>query len=138
MARGLAPALIDSDGLGGALRELAAGAEGLHRVRCRYVGPDLVRTRDPVAALHLYRIAQEAIRGAALHDGAREVELLLQPRGEHFAMTIRDDGHGPTAPEAALDLRTMRYRAGIVGATLEVRPGADGGTEAECVFPHGG
>ena len=138
MARGLAPAVIDSDGLGGALRELAAGALELHRVPCRYVGPDHVRARDPMAALHLYRIAQEAVRAAALHEGAREVELLVEPRGEHVAMTIRGDGRGPSPPEAFLDLRTMRYRAGVVGATLEVCPGADGGTEVVCVFPHGG
>jgi len=33
-------------------------------------------------------------------------------------------------------LRSMRYRAGIVGATLDIRPAAGGGTEVACTFPN--
>ena len=92
--------------------------------------------RDPVAALHLYRIAQEAVRAAALQAGAREVELLLRPEADRVAMVVRADG-GAALPEGALDLRTTRYRAGVVGASLEVRPAAGGGAEIVCVFPQG-
>ena len=138
LARGLAPAVIESQGLAGALRELASNAGEIFRIRCCYDGPDIVHVRDEVAALHLYRIAQEAISNAVRHGGAREVCVLLRPDGDRVSMLIRDDGCGlprPLPQTPGMGLRTMRYRAASIGATLEIRPGASSGTEIACTFP---
>jgi PAS domain S-box-containing protein len=138
LAHGLAPAMIEAAGLAGALRELAANAAEMFRIRCIFDGPETVKVRDEVAALHLYRIAQEAISNAVRHGGASEVHLLLQPDEDHVTMLIRDNGSGIAQPQPetlGMGLRTMHYRAGIVGARLEIRPGASGGTEIACTFP---
>jgi two-component system CheB/CheR fusion protein len=138
LAHGLAPAMIESAGLAGALRELAANAGEMFGVCCHYNGPETVPVRDAVAALHLYRIAQEAISNAVRHGGAREIHILLQLDENSVTMLIRDDGSGIPQPQpqtSGMGLRTMRYRAGMIGATLEIRPGASGGTEIACTFP---
>lgn len=137
LARGLTPAVIGSEGLAGALRELAANAEGIFRIRCVYDGPDTVQVRDEVTALHLYRIAQEAISNAVRHGSAREVCMLLTSDEDRITMLIRDNGSGipqPLPQTSGIGLRTMRYRAGFVGAALDIRPGATGGTEIACTF----
>ena len=137
LAHGLVPAVIESAGLTGALRELAANAAEMFRIRCSCEGPETVEARDPVAALHVYRIAQEAITNAVRHGHAREVRILLQPEDDRMTLFIRDDGSGipePVPHTSGMGLRTMRYRAGIIGATLEIRPGPGGGTEIACTF----
>lgn len=138
LARGLTPAVIESEGLASALRELAANVEGIFRIRCAYKGPDLLPVRDEGAALHLYRIAQEAITNAVRHGGARSVRIFIEEDARQIALLVRDDGIGITLPlpESAtgLGLRTMRYRASIIGASLDIRPAPDGGTEVRCVM----
>jgi len=138
LAHGLAPAVIELAGLTGALRELAINAAEMFRIRCHYDGPETVPVRDSVAALNLYRIAQEAIGNAVRHGKAQEICVLLQPGKDRVTMLIRDDGCGIPQPQPqspGMGLRTMRYRAAMIGATLEIRPGASGGTEVACTLP---
>jgi signal transduction histidine kinase len=138
LAHGLVPTVIEEAGLPGALRELAADTSEMFHIRCFYDGPESVPIRDPSSALHLYRIVQEAISNAVRHGGAHEVHILLQPDENGVAMLIRDNGSGIPKPQPetqGMGLRTMRYRAGIIGAKLEIRPRASGGTEIACTFP---
>jgi len=137
VTHGLVPAVFD-EGLVGALRELAANVEEILNIRCRCEFRYEVRVRDQNTILHLYRIAQEAISNAVRHGGAKEVTLLLLPNKDRFSMMIRDDGCGISQPlpqTSGMGLRTMRYRAGSIGATLEICPGAKGGTEVVCTIP---
>jgi PAS domain S-box-containing protein len=140
LARGLTPGIIHSEGLAGALRELAANAREIFHVSCSCDCPQALDVRDEIAALHLYRIAQEAISNAVRHGGAREIEIAAEPHENHVCMAIRDDGCGipdPIPQGSGIGLRTMRYRAGIIGATLEFRRAKNGGTEVVCAFPTG-
>ena len=137
LAHGLAPPLVATEGLGGALRALAANAEKIYPVRCRLDGLEPPALPDGVA-LHLYRIAQEAISNAVRHGGAREVHLRL--RSDRFATSVQihDDGRGfppALAPSAGMGLRIMRYRTEIIGAKLEIRSGVTGGTAVICTLP---
>lgn len=139
LTHGLEPSIIQAEGLVGALRELAANAEQMFGIRCGYVGPPNVEVRDEIVALHLYRIAQEAISNAVRHGHSREVRIELQTTGEQITMLIRDDGRGmppqPPSSRTGMGLRNMRYRAGIIGGTLEIRPASKAGVEIACTFP---
>ncbi len=138
LARGLAPAVIEAEGLAGALRELAANAGEMFQIRCVYEGPETVQVRDKGGALHLYRIAQEAISNAVRHGGSGEIAICIESLDDRISMLIRDDGCGirqPLPQSPGMGLRTMRYRAEIIGGTLEIRPGVRGGTEILCAFP---
>jgi signal transduction histidine kinase len=94
---------------------------------------------DSIAALHLYRIAQEAVSNAVRHGRASEVGILMQVENGQLSLRIRDNGSGlAQAPDQSpgLGLRTMRYRAEIIGAALGITPGENGGTEVTCTLPY--
>ena len=138
LARGLSPVEFEANGLMSALRELAAHTEKLFQIECRFECPEPVLIRNNVHATHLYRIAQEAINNAVKHGRAKRVAISLKPAGEKLALTVADNGIGfanAAKKNSGMGLNIMKYRAGVVGAALEVRPGVDGaGTMVACVF----
>ncbi len=88
-------------------------------------------------AIHLYRIAQEAVSNAMRHARACHIALeLAQKRGGAIRLVIRDDGDGMPAQPAAhgLGLHTMRYRANMLGGSLEIAPATPRGTAVTCTY----
>lgn len=138
LARGMTPAVIESGGLAASLRDLADTTERMFHTRCTCSCSEAVNVRDPEAALHLFRIAQESISNAIRHGQATEVLLSLGFEEEgHAFLLARDNGKGiPMSPlkTLGLGLRTMQYRAGLMGASVEIRPAVGGGTEVICKF----
>jgi signal transduction histidine kinase len=68
LARGLSPVTFDRGGLSLALEELARRLSAVFRIDVRCVADHtLDRGLESVNALHLYRIAQEAVTNAAQH-----------------------------------------------------------------------
>jgi PAS domain S-box-containing protein len=135
LSHGLLPAELEEGRLAEGLAKLVAGTTGNSPIRCMFtcVHPDIVL--DSRIALHLYRIAQEAITNAVRHSGARQIEVTLEDHNRQIALSVHDDGQGmPDAarPSGGMGLRTMRYRAGLIGARLEVGPGSNGGTQVVC------
>ena len=89
-------------------------------------------------AVHLYHIAQEAVSNAVRHSGARNIRIALEHEQGEAALRIEDDGGGLSRGgllAGGMGLRTMRYRAGLIGGTLEVGPGPSGGTQVVCRLP---
>jgi signal transduction histidine kinase len=64
----------------------------------------------PAAALAALRIAQELVRNAISHGGARNVEIALAHDGAQVTLSVRDDGEG-LAPE-----RLARSTGGLLNA----------------------
>ncbi|RYD81947.1 MAG: PAS domain S-box protein [Verrucomicrobiaceae bacterium] len=138
LARGMTPAVIESGGLAAALQELATSTERMFRARCDCFCSDAVIVRNPEAALQLYRIAQEAISNALRHGNATGIVITLEPKpGGRGCLCVHGNGSSIALPlprGPGLGLHIMRYRAGLIGATLDIRPGAEGGTEVVCEF----
>jgi two-component system, NarL family, sensor histidine kinase UhpB len=135
LARGLSPFILESEGLLSALRELAASTEGLFDVKCKFEGDAAISISDPAAATHLYRIAQEAVANAIKHGKASAIEISLTKTGDKTLLSISDNGIGIKAPVQSgtgMGLRTMQYRAGMIGAALLVQTLAKGGTKVVC------
>ena len=61
----------------GALKQLGEGLAEVFAVRCDFQCPRPVLVHDEAAALHLYRIAQEATSNAVKHGQARQVTIRL-------------------------------------------------------------
>ena len=83
----------------------------------------------------MYRIAQEAVANAVRHSGARNICITLDQQNGETVLSIEDDGRGlskETTAGEGMGLRTMRYRAELIGAKLEVGPGPSGGTQVLC------
>ncbi len=74
MARGLQPADLKGSGLKEALRALATQAcESNTEMQCHFKAARGVRVADDNVALHLYRVAQEAVKNAVKHSGAKNI-----------------------------------------------------------------
>lgn len=139
LARGLIPVNVTGGGLITALRELAIKSEEIFRISCHLVCPIHVRVSSPDIATHLYRIAQESISNAVRHGKATQIVIELTARDSRVCLTIKDNGVGipqPLSKTEGMGLRIMHHRAGMIRATLELRPRSGGGTKVICTLPH--
>ena len=138
LARGLYPVELKANGLLPALLELADGTGKKYGLSCvvqsdssNHVWPDEV-------AIQLYRIAQEAVNNAVKHAKPKRVVLQLGKTDEKSFLSVRDDGAGmpKTAHGKGMGLHIMKYRADMIGASLEVGPNGTGGTAVTCTLSH--
>ncbi len=131
LSRGLAPAGLSGKDLAGALERLAANTEG---GQCEAEG-DLTRVSDEAAA-HLYWIAQEAVVNAQKYAQAERVLVRIAREADALVLEVEDDGRGfdpgRISEEDSLGLRTMRYRADLLGAQLSVETAPGEGTRVVC------
>jgi len=140
LARGLYPVKLDLDGLGSALEELAENTRNISGICCRFQCEQPVLIHDSVAGTNLYRIAQEAVNNAVKHSNAKNISIELDAVEEEVMLTVSDDGMGFSPSKIngnqvkGMGLHIMRYRARLIGASLEIRPGHNGGTTVICSF----
>ena len=141
LARGLSPVTFDRGGLAMALEELARRLSALFHVNVRCEADEsLERGLESVNALHLYRIAQEAVTNAAQHGEAGQVSIELCHDGERGLLRVTDNGHGfePAAHQSkGLGLRIMHYRAQMMAGSLRIESSRARGTTISCWFPRG-
>src|SRR5690606_20316966 len=105
-------------------------------VPCKFRTKGTVELADNAAATHLYRIAQEAVNNAVKHAEAGAITVSLTRQQGRLHLRVEDDGQGipdgAFAEAGGLGLRTMRYRADLIGASLDIRRCRSGGTCVEC------
>jgi len=139
LARGLSPVALERGGLAQALRELVSRARESGRLRTRLTLQSSAAERlERSVAIQLYRIAQEAFSNALRHAEATRLDVSLRDTRAGMRLRIADDGRGlPSDADdrSGLGLRTMQYRAKLVGASLEVRSEASGGTAIVVTLP---
>jgi two-component system, NarL family, sensor histidine kinase FusK len=138
-ARGLYPVALEHGGLVVALERLADDVNSLESMKCLVrAGPD-VQVSDPLVAINLYRIAQEAINNAVKYSQAHLMEIeLARVDGEH-RLTLRDDGigldAGPARADSGMGMYSMRYRASLLGGILQVTENVPRGTTIAVKYP---
>lgn len=140
LARGLAPVDLDQEeGLASALKQLTEGTAEMFGVsRCRFELVGEAHFRNPSVAIHLYRIAQEALNNAIKHARPREVVVRLTGGPREITVSVEDDGVGfdpLSVRNGGMGLRIMRYRAKMISGRLEVRRRPGGGTVVTCSCP---
>jgi signal transduction histidine kinase len=137
--RDLRSVALDQDGLAGALGEILApfaaecGAEFVFEVDGEARGP------TGAIALHLLRIAQEAVANAARHASPREIRVRLEYTAETLVLEIRDDGRGfdqsAPAPRGHFGVLGIRERANKLQATATITSTPGAGTVVRVVVP---
>jgi signal transduction histidine kinase len=133
LSRGLVPAHVGQVGLVIALESLAQSVSRLQGITCTFKVHGGAPKCDEHAAMHLYRIAQEAINNATKHGKAKRISLSLETADDLMTLRIRDDGVGiPAAKSDGMGLAIMRYRARLNGGELTVDQPAEGGTLISC------
>lgn len=141
----LRPPMLDTLGLGAALRALADdwSAQCSAEVRLDLPPDATLRPLPGEMAVNLYRVVQEALANVARHAAAQRVTLQLAYEDSRLALTIHDDGRGFVVP-AAFDrlaaqghfgLVSMQERIDLIGGrwTVESAPGQ--GTTVRVAWP---
>ena len=141
LARGLYPLDLGEDTLMLALEDLARQTREMFGIRCFFKCNEAVKMDDSVAAIHLYRIAQEAVNNAIKHGKPKNIEISLSGRNnDTFVMTVKNDGLDfPKKFETrgtGMGLQIMDHRIDLIGGSLEVHAGDEGGTILTCTFPN--
>jgi signal transduction histidine kinase len=133
LSRGLVPAHVGEVGLVVALESLAQSVSRLQGVTCAFQVDGQAANCDEHTAMHLYRIAQEAINNATKHGKATTITISLKTEGDLISLRILDDGVGISEPNSnGMGLALMRYRARLNGGELTIDQPANGGTLISC------
>ena len=135
VSRGLVLVPVDAHRLTESLEQLASDTDSLEGVTCALKCHGPITVRERVTATHLYRIAQEAVANALKHGRPETILIVLRSEGDELMLRVIDDGAGmaPGATEGAgMGLKTMRYRAGLLGGQLTVEPADGHGTVVTC------
>ncbi|HMJ65497.1 MAG TPA: sensor histidine kinase, partial [Candidatus Binatia bacterium] len=135
LAHGLCPVILEPGGLMLALQELADNTEKLFGVCCRFHCECKVLIDDSAIAIHLYRIAQEAISNAIKHGKANDLIISLTNVSQGMTLSIEDNGTGlprQRRTRPGMGLHIMEYRARMIGGSLTVQSRAGGGTSVVC------
>jgi len=132
VTHGLYPVALESGGLTAALEQLANHTRSLNKMNCVLdVGPE-VKVHDPLVAINLYRIAQEAITNALKYSQAGLVRISLARVDGNVRLTLSDDGVGidPSRLESAdgLGMHSMNHRASLLGGRMLITSNAQHGT----------
>jgi len=111
-----------------------------HGIKARASLPDEDPDYSRAQGVALLRAAEEGLRNVQAHAQATEVDVILDDDGDQAMLTVRDNGIGPgDAGGDALrhhGLRLLRERARLLGGTLTLGPGPEGGTALTLVLPH--
>lgn len=136
VAERLRPPRLVAMGLGSALRDLAesSGMPVEVRFMASVLPPGLL---GPDREIEAYRIVQEALGNAARHSHADHVWIDAAAVRGRLRIEVGDDGIGfdRSSPVRGLGLATMRERAAILGATLEVHGSVGRGTVVMLELP---
>jgi signal transduction histidine kinase len=133
---GLAPAALGSEGLTGALRQLANGMAGRDLRVALDLDPDPLPALPAAVEVAVYRISGEALNNIVRHSGATNATLVLRVDAGQVTVEARDDGAGFPAHtfEAGVGLRSMAERAEELGGAFTAANDA-GGAVVTAVFP---
>lgn len=139
IAKGLVPTVLETQGLAGALRDLAHQKREMLGVHCIASVPDdevLERLPDNIS-IQLYRIAQEAVTNAIRHSDAEIIELTLGIADGRLELSVRDDGKGMPRDllSPGMGLMTMQRRAEMIEAEFLIQASPGGGTFIRCGVP---
>jgi signal transduction histidine kinase len=138
LAKGLNPIEMRAHGLMEGLEQFAAATSQLFPVACRFECDYPVPFNDGDTAIHVYRIAQEAVSNAIKHGKAKTIVIRLEASDRGKILKVIDDGAGfrlPHGSATGMGLRIMSYRARIVGGHLDIAPEPGSGTRITCFVP---
>lgn len=137
LSRGLMPVDIDVAGFEHSLENLIADLRLQSQLTIRLEMQQKICLADSSKAMHLFRIAQEALNNAIKHANASEVIVSLGIEDGRACLSIRDDGDGFDTRVKSTDtlgLRIMQHRCDLIDAELRVVSQPGEGTEIRCYF----
>lgn len=94
---------------------------------------------QPIAGVHIFRIAQESIQNAIKHSGASLIEVRLEVQGRDLLLAVQDNGNGIVKDGqfavSGFGISNMRYRSQWLQARLSFCENAPQGVKVRCEIP---
>ena len=89
------------------------------------------------AAVHIYRVLQEALNNVVRHSGSKKAWVRLRFTAQNLRLEIEDHGSGfpAAAPRQGIGLVAMRERAELLGGKITILRPTDGGTVVSMTIP---
>ena len=134
----LQPVAMDARGLMQSLKDLADSSSRLYRVDCTFICPSVIPITSQDVAIHVYRIAQEAVHNAVRHGKPRRIIISLRKHRNMAELTIANNGLDFNPPQRArkrgLGLHIMSHRANVLHGELTIIRQNPKGTLVKCIF----
>jgi signal transduction histidine kinase len=137
LSQSLHPSILEELGLASTVDWYVSTVERQLGVTVHYERAPALPVVDDTTAIHVYRILQEAVSNVAHHSGVHDVWVRLREAAGSLELQVEDRGRGLAGGSGrqGLGLVTMRERAALIGATLELRRPVDGGTLVRLSVP---
>lgn len=139
LARGLFIVPMEGPGLSIALGEMARATSRMTSLPVSFLETGKPHVGHPVAGVHLYRIACEAVNNAVKHSCAGKVTIALSQSEGSLRLTVADDGCGMESAgngSFGMGLPSIRSRARALGGELTLESSPGNGTVIFCEIPN--
>ena len=125
LSQALHPVMLDETGLESTLDWYLPVVERQAGIHISYEKSGAAYPVDGNAAIHVYRVVQEALNNVTRHSGAKAAWIRLRYLPKSLELEVEDHGSGFVAQSAkqGIGLVAMRERAELLGGALEfLRP----------------
>jgi signal transduction histidine kinase len=130
LSQALHPVMLDEAGLEATLAWYLPTVERQTGIAISYEKSGEAFPLSGAAAVHIYRIVQEALNNVTRHSGSKQAWVRVRFLTESVDLEIEDRGTGFAAVNVrqGIGLVAMRERAQLVNGTIEFLHPASGGT----------
>jgi len=137
LSQSLQPVILQESGLLATIDWYLPVVERQTSLKIHYRRPaaDLPLPYD--AAIHVFRVVQEALNNTVRHSGSKEAHVRIRHEGSRAIVEVEDAGKGIAqgAGRGGIGLVAMRERAALLGGRLDILPGTAGGTLIQLEVP---
>lgn len=140
LAHGHALIDLEQEGLKVAINRLCRRYREIVDIRCKGDFPEEVDEDSNNHSLHIYRIVQEAINNAINHGKPENIVVRFKNKPRLMELVIEDNGNGfddTGEMNKGMGIKTMKYRANIMGGNLNIERTSYEWTRVVCHIPSG-
>jgi signal transduction histidine kinase len=137
LSQALHPVMLEEAGLESTLDWYLPVFEKQSGIKISYTKSGTSFVLDGDAAIHVYRVAQEALNNVARHSNAKEAWVRLGFHPEALELEVEDHGSGFTLPpkNRGIGLVAMRERAQLLAGKIDFVQPPQGGTLVKLIVP---
>jgi signal transduction histidine kinase len=137
LSQALHPVMLDEAGLESTLDWYLPVVARQSGIEISYEKSGTPFVVDGNAAIHVYRVVQEALNNVTRHSGSKQAWVRLRFLAKWLEVEVEDHGKGfvPQAASQGIGLVAMRERAQLLGGKVEFSPPAEGGTVVRLRVP---
>jgi PAS domain S-box-containing protein len=137
LARGLFYSDLEETDIHVLLKNIKNDIEAKYNINCTFEIDEKIVIDDIKIITQFYYIIQEAVKNSVKHSSAKNIIIKIFFEDTFLCLFIKDDGEGivfENVKSNGMGLNIMRYRARMIGGTIDIQRGGDFGTEVKCVI----